>query len=99
MPCNNEKMINYDEMTNEKNKKHNPNCGKCLVHALTSLLIGASRLGKTHTLTKFIQSPAWYWQHFLSAKDIYKLKYQLLINKHEQTSLKHCNYPKALIEY
>ena len=50
MPCNNEKMINFDEMTNENNKKHNPNCRKCLVHALTSLLIGVSRLGKTHAL-------------------------------------------------
>ena len=33
------------------------------------------------------------------AKDPYKAKYQLLINKRNNTGLKHFNDPKAFIEY
>ena len=33
------------------------------------------------------------------AKDLYKAKYQFLINKRRSTELKHLNDPKAFIEY
>ena len=33
------------------------------------------------------------------AKDLYESKYQFLINKRENTVLKHFNDPKAFIEY
>ena len=36
---------------------------------------------------------------FIYAKDPYKAKYQLLINKREITGLKYLNYSKAFIEY
>ena len=36
---------------------------------------------------------------YLYAKDRYESKYQLLINKRENVFLKHCNDPKASIEY
>ena len=36
-----------------------------------------------------------YWY----AKDSYEAKYQALINKRESAGLKHCNDPKAFIEY
>ena len=36
---------------------------------------------------------------YLYAKDLYKAKYRLLINKRESTSLKHFNDSKAFIEY
>ena len=36
---------------------------------------------------------------FLYAKDPYEAKYQLLINKRENTGLKHLNDFKAFIEY
>ena len=36
---------------------------------------------------------------FLHAKDPYKAKYQLLINKRESAGLKYLNYSKAFIKY
>ena len=36
-----------------------------------------------------------YWY----AKDTYEAKYQVLIKKRESAGLKHCNDPKAFIEY
>ena len=36
---------------------------------------------------------------YLSAKDIYKVKYQLLIKKRESTGLKYLNDSKVFIEY
>ena len=36
---------------------------------------------------------------YVYAKDPYKTKYQLLINKIESMGLKYLNYPKAFIEY
>ena len=35
---------------------------------------------------------------YLYAKDLYKAKYQLLINKREGTGIKHFNYSEAFIE-
>ena len=45
-----------------------------------------------------IQQPHIY-KIYLYAKDPYKTKYQLLINKRESTRLKHLNDIKAFIEY
>ena len=36
---------------------------------------------------------------YLYAKDLYKVKYQLLINKRESIELKDFNDPKAFIDY
>ena len=36
---------------------------------------------------------------YLYAKDLYKAKYQFLINKRESTGVKHLKDPKAFIEY
>ena len=35
----------------------------------------------------------------MHGKDPYTAKYQLLLNKHENVSLKHFNYPKVFIVY
>ena len=36
---------------------------------------------------------------YVYAKDLYEIKYQLLINKHESIDLKHCNDSKSFVEY
>ena len=36
---------------------------------------------------------------YLYDKNPYQAKHQLIINKHESAGLKHCNNPKAFIEY
>ena len=38
-------------------------------------------------------------QIYLYAKDPYKAKYQLLVNKQESVGLKHCKHSKAFIQY
>ena len=36
---------------------------------------------------------------YVYAKDLYEMKYQLVINKRESIELKHCNDSKSFVEY
>ena len=36
---------------------------------------------------------------YVYAKDLYEIKYQLVINKRESIDLKHCNDSKSFVEY
>ena len=36
---------------------------------------------------------------YVYAKDLYEIKYQLVINKRESIELKHCNDSKSFVEY
>ena len=49
-------MINFDEYTNENNRKHNPNWRYIPYHTYRILIIGGSGSGKTNTLLNFINN-------------------------------------------
>ena len=61
--------------------------------------MGGSGSGKANALLNLINNQPDIDKVYLYAKDPYEIKYQPLINKRENTGLKHFNDPKAFIEY
>ena len=83
-------MINFDDVTKENIKKHNPNWPQIPDHPRRILIIGGSRSGKTNTLFNLLS-------HQPNIDKIYF--YQFLINKRENADLKHFYDVKAFIWY
>ena len=92
-------MINFDDYTNENKSQHNKNWPYIPDHPYRTLIIGGSGSGKTNTLLNLIDNQPDIDKIYLYAKDLYEPKYQFLINQRESIGLKHCNDPKAFIEY
>ena len=57
------------------------------------------RIWKKNALLNLINNQPDIDKIYLHAKDPYEAKYQFLINKRENTGLKHFNDSKALIQY
>ena len=92
-------MFNFDYITKEYIKKHNPNWPEIPDHPYRILIIGGSGSGKINALLKLINNEPDIDNFFLHAKDPYESKYQLLINKKESRGLKYLNGSKAFIEH
>ena len=91
-------MTNFDDVTKEKIKEHNPNLPQIFDHPYRILIIGGSVSGKTNSSFNLISHQPDIDKIHLYAKDPYKVKYQLLITKRESTGLKYLNDSKAFIE-
>ena len=63
------------------------------------LITGSSGSGKTNALLNLINNQPDIVKIYLYTKDPYKAKYQFLINKRENTELKHLNGSKTFLEY
>ena len=92
-------MINFDDVTKENKKEHNPNWPQIPDHSYRILIIGGSGSGKTNSLFNLINQQPDIDKIYLYTKNPYEAKYQLLINKRECTALKHFDDCKAFIEY
>ena len=92
-------MINFADIVNENKTKHNKNWPYIPYHPYRILIIGASGSGKTNVLLNLIENQPDIDKIHLHAKDLYKAKYQYLINIREKVGLKRFNDPKAFIEY
>ena len=92
-------MINFDDVTKESKKEYNPNWLLIPDHPYRILIVGYSGSGKTNTLLNVIIHQPDVDKIFLYAKDPYKPKYQLLINKREKVGLKYLKDIKTFIEY
>ena len=92
-------MINFDDVTKENIKKHNPKWLQIPAHLHRILIIGGSAYGKINSFVNLIDQPLDIDKIYLYAKDPYEAKYQFLINKRESTGLKHLNDSKAFIKY
>ena len=92
-------MFNFDYITKEDIKEHNPNWPEIPDHPRRILIIGGSGSGKTNALLNLINNELDIDKIYLYTKYPYKAKYQLLINKRESTGLKYLNDSKAFIEY
>ena len=91
-------MFNFDYITKEDIKKHNPNWPETPDHPHRILIVGDSGSGKTNALLDLINREPDIDKVYLYAKDPYEAKYQLLINKRESTDLQYFNDSKAVIE-
>ena len=89
-------MINFDDVTKENIKEHNPNWPQIPDHPYRILIIGGSGSGKTNSLFNLISQQPDIDKIYLYNKDPYEAKYQFLISKQ---GLKHFNDSKAFIEY
>ena len=91
-------MFNFDYVTKEYIKEYNLKWPEITDHPYRILINGGSSSGKTNALLNLIYNAPDIDKISLYAKDPYKAKYQLLINKRENTGLKYLNDPKAFIE-
>ena len=92
-------MINFDCVTKEDIREHNPKCPEIPDHPYWILIIGGSGSVKTNALLNQINNEPDIGKICLYAKDPYKAKHQLLINERESAGLKYLNDPKAFTEY
>ena len=92
-------MFNFDYITNEDIKEHNPKWLENPTIPYRILIVGGSRSGKTKALLNLINNESDIDEIYLNEKDPREAKYQLLINKRESTDLKYLNDSKAFIEY
>ena len=80
-------MINFDDVTKENIKEHNPNWPQIPDHPYRILIIGGSGSGKTNSLFNLINEEPDIDKIYLYAKDPYEAKYQFLIKKQACTDL------------
>ena len=73
-------MINFDDVTKENIKKHNPNSPQIPDHPYRILIIGRSGSGKINSLFNLMSHQLDTDKIYLYAKDPYEAKHQLLIN-------------------
>ena len=92
-------MINFDDVTKENIKEHNPNWPQIPDHPHRIFTIAGSGSGKTTSLFNLINQQSDIDKIYLYAKDRDKAKYQFLIKKREDVGTKHFNDFKAFIEY
>ena len=62
------------------------------------MIIGGSGSGKTKTLLSLINEQHGIDKIYLSARDLNKPKYEILIKKSKDAAIKHLNDPNAFIE-
>ena len=74
-------MINFDGVTKENRKEHNPNWPQFLDHQHRILIIRDFGSGKGNSLFNLINQQPDIDKIYLYAKDPYEAKYQYLINK------------------
>ena len=92
-------MNNFDYITKENIKEHNPNLPHITDHKYKILITVRSESRKTNALFDLIGCQPDIDKIYLYAKDPNESKYQLLINKCGGAGLKHCNNSKTLIDY
>ena len=80
-------MINFDGVTNEYIKEHNPSSLQILNFQCRILLIAGSGSGKTNTLLTLISHQAYIDEIHLHARDPCEAEYKFLINMRKVVGL------------
>ena len=89
-------MFNFDYITKEDIKEHNPNGPEIPDYPYRILIIGGSGSRNTNTLLNLINNEP---DIDLCVWDPYEAKSQLLISQRESTGLKYFNDLNAFLEY
>ena len=92
-------MFNFDYITEEDIKEHNPNWPQIHGRSQKILLVGGSWSGKTNALLNLSSRQPDIDQINLYATGLYEAKYQLLINKREGEGTKRFDDSKIFIKY
>ena len=92
-------MIKLHYITKEDIKEHNLKWPEIPDHPYQILITGGSGSGKTNALLNIANNEPDIDEIYLRTKNPFKTKYQLLINKRENTGLNYSNDPRAFIEY
>ena len=92
-------MINFDSITNEKNKEHNEKWPYIPDHLYRILINGGSGSGKTNALINLINEQNDINKIYLYSKDLSEPNYEYLIEKCENIGMKHLNNSNTFIEY
>ena len=92
-------MINFDDVTKENIKEHNPNWPQIHCHPYKILIIKGSRSAERNLLFSLVIHQRDIDKPYLYVKVPYEPKYQLLINRRESKGLKNLNGSKAFIKY
>ena len=92
-------MINFDDVTKENIKEHNPNWLQIPDNPYRILIMGGSGSGKRNTLLNLISHHLDIDKVYLFTKDPFEPKHQILMNKQESVGSNYCNDLKAVIEY
>ena len=86
-------MINFDDYVNENKTEQSSKWPYILDHPCRILIIEGSVSGKTNALLNLINNQSDIDKIDLYVKDPYESKHLFLINKSENTELKHFNDP------
>ena len=78
-------MINFDDVTKENIKVHDPTWPQIPNHPYRILISEGSGSGKTNSLFNLKHLQPDTEKIYLYAKDLFEAKYQFLINKREST--------------
>ena len=81
-------MINFDDVAKENTKEHYPNWLQVLDHPYRILTIAGSGYGRTSSLFNLINQKPDIDKICLYAKDPYEAKYQFLMTKRKEYSIK-----------
>ena len=92
-------MINFDDLTKENIKEHNPNWPQIPDDPYRMLIIGESGSGKSNSLFNLINQQPEIDKFYSYAKDQNEAKDQFLIKKREDVGTKYFNDSKVFIEY
>ena len=92
-------MINFVYITKVNIKEYNTNWPEIPDHLYKILPIGGSGSRETNALFNLISREIYNDKIYLYDKDPNEPKYQLLINKNENSVLNHFNDSKAFIKY
>ena len=92
-------MFNFDYITKEDIKEHNPTWSKNPDNPCRILIVAGSGSRKANALRNQINREPDIDKIYLYEKDPYETKYQLLRNKRDSTGIKYLNYSKAFIKY
>ena len=75
-------MINFDDVTKENIREHNPNWAQIPDHPYKVLIIGGYASGKTNSLLNLINEEPDIDKIYLHTKDPYQAKYQFKKRKY-----------------
>ena len=72
-------MINFDDVTKENIKEHNPNWSQLPDHPYGILVIGGSGSEKANSLFNLVNQQPGIYKIYLYSKDPYEAKYKFLL--------------------